>query len=139
MKNFRIKSSDEIKASVCCATTGRFLAQLYDSGFSTIRGVQYSLLTKIPHTSAKELRYGKILILTDADHDGSHIKGLIFNALHYLCPSLVNIAGIFTAMITPILKIKKGTKMVSFYTQSDFDDPLINTSRDISSSTPEWF
>ena len=55
MKNFRIKSSDEIKASVCCATTGRFLAQLYDSGFSTIRGVQYSLLTKIPHTSAKEL------------------------------------------------------------------------------------
>jgi len=55
MKNFRIKSSDEVKASVCCATTGRFLAQLYDSGFSTIRGVQYSLLTKIPHTSAKEL------------------------------------------------------------------------------------
>ena len=55
MKKFRIKSSDEIKASVCCATTGRFLAQLYDSGFSTIRGVQYSLLTKIPHTSAKEL------------------------------------------------------------------------------------
>ena len=65
MKNFRIKSSDEIKASVCCATTGRFLAQLYDSGFSTIRGVQYSLLTKIPHTSAKELSIRIVNITKD--------------------------------------------------------------------------
>ena len=74
------------------------------------------------YTNASQLRYGKIMILTDADNDGSHIKGLIMNAIHYLCPSLMNIEGMFCAMITPILKITKGNQLNSFYTQKDFDD-----------------
>ena len=40
------------------------------------------------YNSLKELRYGSIMILTDADVDGSHIKGLIFNMFHYFWPSL---------------------------------------------------
>jgi len=100
------------------ATVKQLLENEEINSLKQILGIQ----TDKVYTSAKELRYGKILILTDADHDGSHIKGLIFNALHYLCPSLVNITGIFTAMITPILKIKKGNQMVSFYTQTDFEE-----------------
>ena len=40
-----------------------------------------------------ELRYGKVLVLSDQDEDGTHIKGLVFNLFHSLWPSLYNISG----------------------------------------------
>lgn len=80
------------------------------------------------YKSLKDLRYGKIMILTDADHDGEHIKGLIMNALHYLCPSLVHFKSFFTAMLTPILKVTKGTQTKSFYTIQDFEQWKESTS-----------
>ena len=41
----------------------------------------------------KSLRYGSIMIMTDQDTDGSHIKGLILNFIHSFWPSLVRING----------------------------------------------
>jgi DNA topoisomerase-2 len=35
----------------------------------------------------KMLRYGKVMIMADQDHDGSHIKGLVINYFHYFWPS----------------------------------------------------
>ena len=43
----------------------------------------------------KDLRYGKILILTDADVDGSHIKGLLINLFSVFWPELLEIPGFF--------------------------------------------
>jgi DNA topoisomerase-2 len=40
------------------------------------------------------LRYGHLMIMTDQDHDGSHIKGLLINFLHHFWPSLLQIDGI---------------------------------------------
>lgn len=72
------------------------------------------------YTSLDELRYGKLMIMTDADKDGSHIKGLVLNMFHFFWPSLIKL-GFVVSMITPIIKITKGSKSQSFYTESAFE------------------
>ena len=54
--------------------------------------------------SAKELRYGHLMIMTDQDHDGSHIKGLLMNFVHHFWPSLLKVQGFLQVFITPIVK-----------------------------------
>ena len=63
----------------------------------------------------KQLRYGKIMIMTDQDHDGSHIKGLILNLIHSEWPELLEMNYV-NCMVTPIIKAISGTKVKSFYT-----------------------
>jgi DNA gyrase/topoisomerase IV subunit B len=41
------------------------------------------------YDSVKDLRYGHLMIMTDQDHDGSHIKGLIINMFQCFWPSLM--------------------------------------------------
>ena len=60
--------------------------------------------------SINKLRYGGIIILTDADNDGSHIKGLLINFIHYFWPSLLQYDGFIQSIITPIIKVFKGSK-----------------------------
>jgi DNA topoisomerase-2 len=67
------------------------------------------------------LRYGKIIVLTDQDHDGSHIKGLIMNLFHSLWTSLVKRDGFIQSLNTPIVKAKKGNKVETFYTMTDYN------------------
>ena len=57
------------------------------------------------YDSAKLLRYGHLMIMTDQDHDGSHIKGLIMNFLHHFYPSLLKVNGFLLEFITPIVKV----------------------------------
>jgi DNA topoisomerase-2 len=74
------------------------------------------------YTDIKSLRYGKILIMTDQDYDGSHIRGLLINVFHELWHTLFKIPGFITYMSTPIVKATKGAKTVSFYTQYDYEE-----------------
>ena len=63
--------------------------------------------------SITSLRYGKIMILTDADKDGDHIKGLIMNFIYTYWPSLIKRNNFICSFSTPILKAwPKGTKKV---------------------------
>ena len=74
------------------------------------------------YTSTRDLRYGHVMILTDADVDGSHIKGLFINFIHAFWPSLLeNVPNFLTSMRTPILKCVKGTQSRAFYTKQDYD------------------
>lgn len=76
------------------------------------------------YKSLEETRYGGIIILTDQDVDGSHIKGLVMNMFHTFWPELLKL-GFVKSLITPIVKAFKGKdkkqKVLSFYTLSDYE------------------
>ena len=72
------------------------------------------------YKDTKSLRYGKVMIMTDQDHDGSHIKGLVMNVFHTMWPSLLEL-NYLTSMITPIVKVSKGKTEHAFYTLTDYE------------------
>ena len=73
-----------------------------------------------------QLRYGRIIILTDQDVDGSHIKGLIMNFLHVLWPELLKKEGFVTSLATPIVKLFKGKDVETFYNLTEYQDFVNN-------------
>ena len=70
------------------------------------------------------LRYGRIICLTDADVDGSHIKGLVMNMFHCMWPELVQRKGFITSMATPIIKAFKGKEIKVFYNLTEYEEWL---------------
>ena len=58
-----------------------------------------------------DLRYGKIIIMSDADVDGAHIKNLFYTFIWNFCPELI-IDGYVYAGVPPLYKIttSKGYK-----------------------------
>ena len=73
------------------------------------------------YTSINELRYGRIMIMADQDHDGSHIKGLIMNLFHTEWKSLLEFGFVFT-LKTPLLKSFRGNDVKSFYSEQEFQE-----------------
>lgn len=98
-----------------------------------------------------ELRYGRVMVMADQDHDGSHIKGLLMNLFHTEWPGLMR-AGFLCTLLTPILKATKGKSIISFYSIPEFntwkENNIINGwkikyYKGLGTSTPaearEWF
>ena len=65
----------------------------------------------------KELRYGKIIIESDADVDGSHIKNLFYTFIWTFCPQLI-IDGYVYGGVPPLYKITEG-KDTYLYLKND--------------------
>ena len=55
----------------------------------------------------EDLRYGKIIIESDADVDGSHIKNLFYTFIWTFCPQLI-LDGYVYAGVPPLYKITEG-------------------------------
>uniref|UniRef100_A0A3P9BTL4 DNA topoisomerase 2 n=1 Tax=Maylandia zebra TaxID=106582 RepID=A0A3P9BTL4_9CICH len=84
-----------------------------------IIGLQYKKNYSDPE-SLKSLRYGKIMIMTDQDQDGSHIKGLLINFIHHNWPSLLR-HNFLEEFITPIIKASFKKNQLSFYSIPEFN------------------
>ncbi|XP_071112129.1 DNA topoisomerase 2-alpha-like isoform X2 [Haliotis cracherodii] len=67
------------------------------------------------------LRYGKIMIMTDQDQDGSHIKGLLINFVHHFWPNLLKF-NVIEEFITPLVKVTKSKQEKSFYSLPEFEE-----------------
>ena len=63
-----------------------------------------------------KLRYGKIIIMADADSDGNHIRVLFLTFIWKFCPELIE-KGYIYAAVPPLYRIVKGKN--SFYLQDD--------------------
>ena len=68
----------------------------------------------------KELRYGRVMVMADQDHDGSHIKGLLMNLFHTEWPGLMQM-GFLCSLATPLLKATRRSETISFYSMGEFD------------------
>jgi DNA topoisomerase II len=79
------------------------------------------LQTNKVYTDISDLRYGRIMILTDADVDGYHIKGLLMNMFDTYWKELLELKFI-CSMRTPVVKVSRKNEMISFYTLSEYNN-----------------
>jgi len=74
----------------------------------------------------EDLRYGKIIIESDADVDGSHIKNLFYTFIWTFCPQLI-LDGYVYAGVPPLYKITEG-KDTYIYLKDDAELEKYRTS-----------
>lgn len=86
-----------------------------------ILGLKYSDKKRTSQETFKELRYGRVMIFTDSDYDGSHIQGLVINFFRYFWPELVDIPGFIITLATPVVKARKQKEVISFYTLTEYE------------------
>jgi len=79
----------------------------------------------------KDLRYGKIIIMTDADVDGSHIRALLltfFNNKPF--NKLIEYGHVYLAQ-PPLFKITKGSKSIYIKDEKELEAFILNNNKDL--------
>jgi DNA gyrase subunit B len=86
---------------------------------------------KAQEIDLKDLRYGKIIIMTDADVDGSHIRALLltfFNNKPF--NKLIKNGHVYLAQ-PPLFKINKGSKGIYIKDEKELEDYIVNNNKEL--------
>lgn len=135
-KVMNVKESEDggVKKRVSASTKGEANKEIQNIKkiLGLASGMEYTAET------LKMLRYGHVMIMTDQDLDGSHIKGLLINLFHTKWRSLLQL-GYLTCMVTPIIKAYRGPEAkpiesIPFYSITDYEAWLEGLGDD----APKW-
>lgn len=92
------------------------------------------LVTGVDYTdenNRKLLKYGKVLIITDQDDDGFHIRGLLLNFFHHLWPGLFDIkcedgSPFVESLTTAVAMVRRGKEIKMFFSNPEFQEWMKN-------------
>ncbi len=77
----------------------------------------------------ENLRYNKIIIMTDADVDGAHISTLLLTFLYRFMPELIKQGHVYLAM-PPLYKVEKNQKVWYAYNDDELNKIMSEIGRD---------
>lgn len=109
------------KPENCFAKT---LSQVVSQEFMNISRILNLSITKPDYS---QMRYSKVIIATDADHDGQHILGLMILLFRKFWPELLD-NGQVQYLVTPSVIVTMKGKKYNFVTEAEYDEWIIGKS-----------